>query len=154
MNEVETELARVGHIATSQPGGSGCQVHYSLTGTRGALRAELDAMLGDRRALFDKMLADLGTLESKGVEAVTTTSSTCDACWLCAKTKVGAAAQALARSRVRKAEIMACSQQRRLRYCKWFASATWQIVSASSCPRQPSARREELRWDSARPICF
>ncbi|WP_312686555.1 restriction endonuclease subunit S [Brevundimonas nasdae] len=72
MNEVETELARVGHIATSQPGGSGCQVHYSLTGTRGALRAELDAMLGDRRALFDKMLADLGTLESKGVEAVAT----------------------------------------------------------------------------------
>ncbi|MGO8256726.1 restriction endonuclease subunit S, partial [Rhizobium ruizarguesonis] len=25
MNEVETELARVGNIATSQPGGSGCQ---------------------------------------------------------------------------------------------------------------------------------
>lgn len=72
MGEVETELARVGHIATSQPGGSGSQVHYSLTGTQGALRAELDAMLGDRRAVFDKMLADLGTLESKGVEAIAT----------------------------------------------------------------------------------
>lgn len=72
MRDIEAELARVGHIATSQPGGSGSQVLYSLTGTRGALRAELDAMLGDRRAVFDKMLADLGTLESKGVEAVAT----------------------------------------------------------------------------------
>lgn len=72
MRDAETELARVGHIATSQPGGHGSQVVYRLTGTRGALRAELDGMLGDRRAVFDKMLADLGTLESKGVEAVAT----------------------------------------------------------------------------------
>lgn len=72
MSEVEAELARVGHIATSQPGGPNSQVHYRLTGARGALRAELDALLGDRRAAFDKMLADLGGLESKGVEAVAT----------------------------------------------------------------------------------
>ena len=72
MRDVETELARVGHIATSQPGGLGSQVVYSLTGTRGALRAELDALLCDRRAVFDKMLADLSTLESKGIEAVAT----------------------------------------------------------------------------------
>ena len=72
MRDVEAELARVGHIATSQPGGSGSQVVYRLAGTRGALRAELDAMLGDRRDVFDKMLADLGTLESKGVEAIAT----------------------------------------------------------------------------------
>lgn len=72
MRDVEAELARIGHIAASQPGGPGSQVIYSLTGKRGALRAELDAMLGDRRAVFDKILADLGTLESKGVEAVAT----------------------------------------------------------------------------------
>jgi type I restriction enzyme S subunit len=72
MRDVEAELARVGHIAARQSGGPGSQVLYSLTGTRGALRAELDAMLGDRRVVFDKMLADLGTLESKGVEAVAT----------------------------------------------------------------------------------
>ena len=72
MSEVEAELARVGHIAASQPGGPNSKVHYRLTGHRGALRAELDALLGDRRAAFDKMLADLGKLESKGVEAVAT----------------------------------------------------------------------------------
>lgn len=72
MSEIEIELARVGHIATSQPGGPGSQVHYNLTGARGALRAELDAMLGDRRAVFDRMLVDLSTLESKGIEAVAT----------------------------------------------------------------------------------
>lgn len=72
MSEVETELARVGHIAANQPGGPASQVLYSLTGTRGALRVDLDAMLGDRRAVFDKMLTDVGTLESKGVEAVAT----------------------------------------------------------------------------------
>lgn len=72
MGEVETELARVGHIATSQPGAAGSQVYYRLTGARGALRAELDAMLGDRRAVFDRMLVDLSTLESKGIEAVAT----------------------------------------------------------------------------------
>ena len=72
MSEVEAELARVGHIATSQPGGPNSKVHYRLSGHRGALRAELDALLGDRRAAFDKMLTDLGELESKGVEAVAT----------------------------------------------------------------------------------
>ncbi|MBN8551648.1 MAG: restriction endonuclease subunit S [Caulobacterales bacterium] len=72
MSEVEAELARVGHIETSQPGGPKSQVQYRLTGQLGALRAELDALLGDRRAAFDKMLADLGELESKGVEAVAT----------------------------------------------------------------------------------
>ena len=72
MSEVEAELARVGHIATSQPGGPNSQVHYRLTGQRGALRAELDALLGDRRTVFDKMLTDLGDLEAKGVEAVAT----------------------------------------------------------------------------------
>lgn len=72
MSEVEAELARVGHIVTSQPGGPNSQVHYRLTGQRGALRAELDALLGDRRSAFDKMLADLGELESRGVEAVAT----------------------------------------------------------------------------------
>lgn len=72
MGEVEAELARVGHISTSQPNGPSGQVHYRLTGARGALRAELDALLGDRRTAFDKMLADLGELESKGVEAVAT----------------------------------------------------------------------------------
>lgn len=71
MSDVESELARVGHIATA-PGGPNSKVHYCLTGHRGALRAELDALLGDRRATFDKMLADLGALESKGVEAVAT----------------------------------------------------------------------------------
>lgn len=72
MREVEAELGRVGHIATSQPGGPKSQVLYTMTGTRGALRADLDAMLGDRRVRFDKMLADLGKLESKGVEGVAT----------------------------------------------------------------------------------
>jgi type I restriction enzyme S subunit len=72
MSEVEAELARVGHIATSQPGGPNSKVHYRLTGHRGALRAELDALLGDRRAVFDKMLSDLAELKSKGVEAVAT----------------------------------------------------------------------------------
>lgn len=72
MSEVEAELARVGHIETSQPGGRNSQVRYRLTGQRGALRPELDALLGDRRAAFDKMLADLGELEAKGVEAVAT----------------------------------------------------------------------------------
>lgn len=72
MSEVETELARVEHIATNQPGGRNSQVHYRLTGQQGALRSELDALLGDRRAVFDKMLVDLGELESRGVEAVAT----------------------------------------------------------------------------------
>lgn len=72
MSEVEAELARVGHIETSQPSGPNSQVHYRLAGQRGALRAELEALLGDRRTAFDKMLADLGELESRGVEAVAT----------------------------------------------------------------------------------
>ena len=72
MTEVEAQLARIGHIATSQLGGPNSPVEYRLIGTRGALRTELDALLGDRSAAFDKMLADLGGLESKGVEAVAT----------------------------------------------------------------------------------
>ena len=72
MSEVEAELARVGHIETSQPGGPNSQVRYRLAGQRDALRAELEALLGDRRTAFDKMLADLGDLESRGVEAVAT----------------------------------------------------------------------------------
>lgn len=72
IQDVETALDRAGHVVTSQPGGKGAQVFYRLIGRRERFRADLGAMLGDRRAVFDKLLKDVGPLDKTGAEAVAT----------------------------------------------------------------------------------
>lgn len=72
IREAESEMTRLGHIATTQPDGPGGQVLYQVTGQRGRYRNELNALLGERRGVFDKVLKDVGALDKKGAEAVAT----------------------------------------------------------------------------------
>jgi len=72
LDEMEAELQKSGHVSVEQPGGRGSQVTYKISGKRGVFRSELDAALGPRASVLDKLVADLCGLDTKHVEAVTT----------------------------------------------------------------------------------
>ena len=72
LDEVETQLQKLGHIVVDQPGGPGAQVTYTVTGPRGAFRGELSNALGHREADFDRLVHDLKDLSTHSVEAIAT----------------------------------------------------------------------------------
>ncbi|MBR1199325.1 restriction endonuclease subunit S [Bradyrhizobium sp. AUGA SZCCT0158] len=72
LDEIEAEVQNAGHVSIEQPKGSGSQVTYKICGKRGHFRGELDAALGCRADILDKLIADLGDLDTRHVEAVAT----------------------------------------------------------------------------------
>jgi type I restriction enzyme S subunit len=72
LHQMESDLRKAGHISIEQPGGPGSQVSYKICGKRGAFRNEFDAALGAKAKAVDKLIADLGDLDTKHVEAIVT----------------------------------------------------------------------------------
>ncbi|KQP23855.1 hypothetical protein ASF25_21480 [Methylobacterium sp. Leaf100] len=60
------------HIRVEQPDGVGSAVSYQLGDRRGAHGQDLALLLGARAAKFDKLIEDIGTIDTKGAEAVAT----------------------------------------------------------------------------------
>ncbi len=72
IHEMEHEAGSLAGIRVEQPYGAGSAVAYRLGDRRGAHRQNLAALLGDRAAKFDKLIEDIGTIDTKGAEAVAT----------------------------------------------------------------------------------
>ncbi|CAN7554166.1 restriction endonuclease subunit S [Neorhizobium tomejilense] len=72
IREMEREAGALGGVKIEQPDGTGSAVTYRLAGHRGAHRQDLHGLLGDRCAKFDKLVEDIGTIDTKGAEAVAT----------------------------------------------------------------------------------
>lgn len=69
---MEREAAALSGIRVEQPDGPGSAVIYRLGDQRGAHRQDLATLLSDRAARFDKLIADIATIDTKGAEAVAT----------------------------------------------------------------------------------
>lgn len=72
LDEMERELQHAGHVSIEQPGGRGSGAIYTVIGSRGAFRGELEAALGTRVAAMDKLIDDLAGLSDHSVEGVAT----------------------------------------------------------------------------------
>ncbi|TAZ51026.1 restriction endonuclease subunit S [Rhizobium ruizarguesonis] len=72
LSEIEARLHRAGTVAIEQPDGRGGQVTYKLLRYENQDSGSFAAMLGDRKRKFDHLLNELGDLDTKPVEAVTT----------------------------------------------------------------------------------
>ncbi|RWX75955.1 restriction endonuclease subunit S [Neorhizobium lilium] len=72
LSEIEIGLQRAGKVSVEQPDGRGGQVIYRLLGCENQESDYLGPMLGDRKKKFDHLLNELGDLDTKAVEAVTT----------------------------------------------------------------------------------
>lgn len=72
IHDMEREARALTGIRFEQPNGPGSAVAYQIGDQRGAHRQDLDALLGDRAAKLGKLIEDLGTIDTKGAEAVAT----------------------------------------------------------------------------------
>lgn len=72
ISEMEREASALVGVRVEQPDGIGSAVTYRLGDRRGVYRQDLIALLGDRAAKFDKLVEDIGTIDTKGAEAVAT----------------------------------------------------------------------------------
>ncbi|GLK76173.1 hypothetical protein GCM10008171_14270 [Methylopila jiangsuensis] len=72
IRDMEREAGALAGVRVEQPDGVGSAVTYRLGDRRGTRRQELAALLGDRAAKFDKLIEDIGTIGTKGAEAVAT----------------------------------------------------------------------------------
>lgn len=72
IHDMEREASTLAGIRVEQPDGAGSAVAYRLGDQRGTHRQDLTALLGDRAAKFDKLIDDMGTIDTKGAEAVAT----------------------------------------------------------------------------------
>lgn len=72
IHEMEREARALTGILVEQHDGAGSAVVYQLGDQRGAHRQELKALLGDRATKLDKLIEDIGTIDTKGAEAVAT----------------------------------------------------------------------------------
>lgn len=72
VREVETALQASGHVVVEQPEGRGTAVTYHLRGTRGAFQTELESLLGDKISALSELIETVGTLDTRGAEAVAT----------------------------------------------------------------------------------
>ena len=72
IQEMEREAGALAGVRVEQPDGAGSAVAYRLGDRSGVHRQDLAALLGDRAAKFDKLIEDIGTIDTKGAEAVAT----------------------------------------------------------------------------------
>lgn len=72
ISEMEREASALAGVRVEQPAGVGSAVTYLLGVRRGVHRQDLATLLGDRAAKFDKLIKDIGTINTKGAEAVAT----------------------------------------------------------------------------------
>lgn len=72
IHELEQQAGSLAGIRVEQPHGAGSVVIYRLGERQGAHRQELVVLLGDRADKFDKLVEDIGTIDTKGAEAVAT----------------------------------------------------------------------------------
>lgn len=70
--EIEAGLHRAGMVAIEQPDGRGGQVSYKVLRYENEESDVLAPMLGDRKRRLDHLLDELGDLDTKPVEAITT----------------------------------------------------------------------------------
>lgn len=72
ISDMEREAEAIAGVRIKQPDGPGSAVAYRIGDRHGVHRHDLVALLGDRAAIFDKLVRDIGTIDTKGAEAVAT----------------------------------------------------------------------------------
>lgn len=72
IEDMEGQFQKIGHVSVEQPGGHGRQVTYRVCGRPDRFGSQLDRALGARAKVMRKLIADLGELDTKSVEAVAT----------------------------------------------------------------------------------